>query len=175
MLELLWWLQTLSCIPKDWLDILQPITTYLQEVSSRFPASMQHNPDAISSAQSLANSLASAMQQHLPVDGTVAKTRTTDWRRLLTSLQLLQRQLNAQQDNTKAIEQLQKMQDLQAARQKQSAAGYGAADQGRKAPGDLDPAGSQHDNDKVNHLEISVAPTRDEVLCTARPFLPSNK
>lgn len=167
--------QAMPCLPQDWLDVLQPLTTYLQEVTSRFSASLKQNPDStLKGAATLIDALTAAMQQHLPAGSPVAVKRTTDWRRLLTSLQLLQRQLNAQQDNSRAIERLQAMQEQQAARQKQQAGvGVGGSSSG---PGELSAEGRpRHENDRVCHLEVSVAPTRGEVLCKIKPFLPPNR
>jgi hypothetical protein len=168
--------QALSCLPRDWLDVLQHITTYLQEVTTRFSSSLQQNPDTLEAAKTLAVTLATTFQQYLPKDGPAARGRTTEWRRLLTSLSLLQRQLNAQQDTSRVVEQLQAMQAKQQAQQaqQQSAAASGAAGSS-PGPGELHPSGPRHDNDKVRHLEISVAPTRQEVLCTTRPFLLCNR
>lgn len=164
----------MPCLPKDWLDVLQPTTTYLQEATTRF--NMQNSPAALEGAKALLNSLAAAFSKHLAAEGSVARRRSTECRRLLASLQLLQRQLHAQEDASKKVEQLQAMQARYEAWQKQqgsvAAAGGGASSPG---PGELHPSGPRHDNDKINHLEISVAPTRDEVLCTKRPFLPPNR
>jgi hypothetical protein len=41
--------------------------------------------------------------------------------------------------------------------------------------GALRAGGPRHDNDKANHLEMSVAPTRDEVLCNIVPYVPQNR
>jgi hypothetical protein len=83
----------MPCLPRDFLDVLQPITAYLQEITTRFSASLQQNPDNLSAAKALLSTLAAAAQQHLTADSPAATSRTVDWRRLLTSLQLLLLQL----------------------------------------------------------------------------------
>ena len=40
-------------------------------------------------------------------------------------------------------------------------------------PGDLSKYGRRHNNDFVEISRISVIPTREEILCDRRPFLPS--
>lgn len=117
--------------------------------------------------------LAEAFSTHLPASSTTARNKAAEVRRLLTSLQLLERQLQAQQGKSESIAQLQAAQEQFVAQQKKQAAS--AAAPGTPGPGLLHPKGPRHDNDKIDHLEISVAPTRDEVLCTERPFLPSNR
>jgi hypothetical protein len=163
--------QSLPCLSKDWLDLLQPIATYLQEVITRFSSNLQQTPGALDGAKTLLASLAAAFMQHLSATSTAAHSRAADVRRLLTSLQLLERQLQAHQSRSESITQLQAAQEQFKAQRRKQAQSAGAA----SGPGELRPTGPRHDNDKVNHVEISVAPTRDEVLCSERPFLPFNR
>jgi hypothetical protein len=168
-------LQVLSCTPKDWLDVLQPITAYLQEVTSRFSGSLQQTPGALDSATALLKALAAVFNQHLPADSAAASSRTAEYRRLLNSLQLLERQLQAHLGRSEAVEQLAAAQQRFEVQQKQQAKSAAAA-ASTPGPGELHPSGApRHNNDKVSHGEIAVAPTREEALCTQKPFLPANR
>lgn len=167
-------LQVLACTPKDWIDVLTPLTAYLQEVTSRFSGSLQSTPGTLDGATALLSTLAAAFTQHLPAEGSAARSRTAEYRRLLNSLQLLERQLQAHLGSSKAIAQLAVAQQQFEVQQKQQAASAAAA-ASNPGPGELHPAGPRHNNDKVNHLEIYVAPTREEALCTQKPFLPANR
>jgi GGDEF domain-containing protein len=154
--------------------VLQPITAYLQEVTSRFSGSLQQTPGALDGATALLKILAAAFNQQLPADSTAARCRTAEFRRLLNSLQLLERQLQAQLGRSEAVEQLAAAQERFEVQQKQQVKSVAAA-ASTPGPGELHPSGPRHNNDKVMHEEISVAPTREEALCTQKPFLPANR
>jgi hypothetical protein len=96
--------QPLPCVPKDWLDVLQPLSSLLGQLQLRFRAlaAATATPGQAAAAgcsqearQQLLSVLVKVAGQHLPEGGQVAKgPRAPDRRRLLGDLQMLARYCN---------------------------------------------------------------------------------
>eukprot|EP00775_Hariotina_reticulata_P006331 gene6331-6565_t len=165
----------MPCSPEDWLDVLQPLILFLWEVVQRFRCDLMQQPGHLQGAKELWQVAVDVAARLLPADGSVAQSsKASDWRRLLAHLNFLGRQMQAQQTDSDALQRLLQMrQDQEQHSRKLQQQSFSQSRSG--GPGELGAGGPRHNNDKVNHLEMSIAPTREEVLCSIIPYIPQNR